>query len=139
MTKQQLESYRSMKEEITELKYDINHLGQDDSLIGNDVIMDYRSGYPVPQSVVGYDFEKEQRLKARYREKIVQIEKQCQEVEEFIENIPDSMTRRIFRLYYLDGKKQKEIARMVHMDRSRISRKIDDFLKNAHKAQKAHV
>ena len=139
MTKQQLESYRSMKEEIAELKYKLVHLGQDDSLIGNDVIMDYRSGYPVPQSVVGYDFEKEQRLKARYREKIVQIEKQCQEVEEFIENIPDSMTRRIFRLYYLDGKKQKEIARMVHMDRSRISRKIDDFLKNAHKAQKAHV
>lgn len=139
MTKQQLESYRSMKEEIAELKYDLNHLGQDDSLIGNDVIMDYRSGYPVPQSVVGYDFEKEWRIKTRYREKIAQLEKLCLEVEEFIENIPDSMTRRIFRLYYLDGKKQKEIARLVHMDRSRISRKIDDFLKNAHKAQKAHV
>ncbi|MCI9142568.1 MAG: hypothetical protein HFH87_08100 [Lachnospiraceae bacterium] len=128
-----------MKEEIAELKYDLNHLGQDDSLIGNDVIMDYRSGYPVPQSVVGYDFEKEWRIKTRYREKIAQLEKLCLEVEEFIENIPDSMTRRIFRLYYLDGKKQKEIARLVHMDRSRISRKIDDFLKNAHKAQKAHV
>lgn len=125
MTKQQLESYRSMKEEITELKYDINHLGQDDSLIGNDVIMDYRSGYPVPQSVVGYDFEKEQRIKTRYREKIARLEKLCQEVEEFIENIQDSMTRRIFRMYYIDGKKQKEIAKLIHMDRSTVSRKID--------------
>jgi len=125
VTKQQLESYRSMKEEIAELKYKLVHLGQDDSLIGNDVIMDYRSGYPVPKSVVGYDFEKERRLKARYREKIAQLEKLCQEVEEFIENIPDSMTRRIFRLYYLDGKKQKEIAKLVHMDRSTVSRKMD--------------
>ncbi|MCI8801078.1 MAG: sigma-70 family RNA polymerase sigma factor [Lachnospiraceae bacterium] len=114
-----------MKEEIAELKYKLVHLGQDDSLIGNDVIMDYRSGYPVPKSVVGYDFEKERRLKARYREKIAQLEKLCQEVEEFIENIPDSMTRRIFRLYYLDGKKQKEIAKLVHMDRSTVSRKMD--------------
>ena len=125
MTKQQLESYRSMKEEIAELKYKLNHLGQDDSLIGNDVIMDYRSGYPVPQSVVGYDFEKEWRLKTRYREKIAQLEKMCLDVEEFIENIPDSMTRRIFRLYYVDGKKQKEIAVLVHMDRSTISKKIN--------------
>lgn len=125
MTKQQLESYRSMKEEIAELKYKLNHLGQDDSLIGNDVIMDYRSGYPVPQSVVGYDFEKEWRLKTRYREKIAQLEKMCLDVEEFIENIPDSMTRRIFRLYYVDGKKQKDIAVLVHMERSVISRKIN--------------
>ncbi len=125
MTKQQLESYRSMKEEIAELKYKLVYLGQDDSLIGNDVIMDYRSGYPVPQSVVGYDFEKERRLKARYWEKIARLEKLCQEVEEFIENIQDSMARRIFRMYYIDGKKQKEIAKLVHMDRSTVSRKID--------------
>ncbi len=125
MTKQQLEAYRSMKEEITELKYKLAHLGQGDSLIGNDVIMDYRSGYPVPQSVVGYDFEKEWRIKTRYRERIARLEKLCQEVEEFIENIYDSRTRRIFRMYYIDGKKQKEIAKLIHMDRSTVSRKID--------------
>mgnify|MGYP002511754828 CR=1 FL=1 len=125
MTKQQLESYRSMKEEIAELKYKLDHLGQDDSLIGNDVIMDYRSGYPVPQSVVGYDLEKEWRIKIRYREKVALLENLCLDVEEFIENISDSMTRRIFRLYYIDGKKQKEIAKLVHIDRSVVSRKIN--------------
>lgn len=31
------------------------------------------------------------------------------------------------------------VAKAVHLDRSRISRKIDDYLENAHKAQNAHV
>lgn len=31
------------------------------------------------------------------------------------------------------------VAKAVHLDRSRISRKIDSYLENAHKAQNAHV
>lgn len=42
MTKERLEEYRSKKAEIQELQYRLNHLGEGDSLIGNDVIMDYR-------------------------------------------------------------------------------------------------
>ena len=56
MDKKKLEDYRSKKAEIKELQYKLSHLGAGDSLIGNDVIMDYRKGYPIPQSVVGYDF-----------------------------------------------------------------------------------
>lgn len=59
-----------------------------------------------------------------------------------MENIKDSLTHRIFRIYYIDGRKdvtQREVAKRVHLDRSRVSRKIDDYLKNAQKAQKAHV
>ena len=47
--------------------------------------------------------------------------------------------RRIFRMYYLEGETQQKIGERLHLDRSRISRKIDDFLKNAHKAQNAHL
>lgn len=58
------------------------------------------------------------------------------EIEEFIAAIPDSVDRRIFELTYLEGKKQREVAEEVCLDRSRISRRIDNYLKNAHKAQK---
>ena len=51
MTKEQLEGYVSTKEEIAELKVLLENTK--DECTDNDVIMDYRSGYPVPQSVVG--------------------------------------------------------------------------------------
>ena len=139
MTKERLEAYKSNKEEIRELRYKLDHLGEGDSLIGNDVIKDYRTGYPRPQSVVGYDYDKEDRLRTAYQARIQKLEAECAAVELWIEEIPDSLTRRIFRMYYIDGLSQKAVAQKVHLDRSRVSRKIDEYLKNAHKAQKAHV
>lgn len=139
MTKKKLEDYRNKKAEIKELQYKLSHLGAGDSLIGNDVIMDYRKGYPIPQSIVGYDFEKEQRLRTLYEKREKKLQEECLEVEMWIEDIPDSMIRRIFRMHYVDDMTQKEISKIIHLDRSRVSRKIDEYLKNAHKAQKAHV
>ncbi len=139
MTRERLEGYRSCREEIQELQYKLDHLGEGDSLIGNDVIMDYRDGFPRPQSVVGYDYGKYERLRKAYESRIEKLQAECAEVELWIEAIPDSLTRRIFRMYYIDGMNQKQIGRIVHLDRSRISRKIDEYLKNAHKAQNAHV
>ena len=131
MTKSRLEEYRSKKAEIAELQYKLAHLGEGDSLIGNDVIMDYRGGYPQPQSVVGYDYNREQRLRDTYQMRIERLKEDCLEVELWIEGIPDSLTRRIFRMCFVDGMTQKRIAKKVHIDQSRVSRKIFDFLKNA--------
>lgn len=139
MTKERLEGYQSKKDEVRELQHKLEHLGEGDSLIGNDVIMDYKTGFPRPQPVVGYDYEKEQRLKETWTKRMEKLQADCLEVELWIEAIPDSLTRRIFRMYFVEGRKQKEIAKIIHLDRSRVSRKIDDFLKNAHKAQKAQL
>lgn len=137
MTKERLEEYRSKKAEIQEIQYRLDHLGEGDSLVGNDVIMDYRTGFPMPQSVVGYDFDKEQRLKEAWTKQREKLQADCLEVEMWIEAIQDSLTRRIFRMYFVDGITQKQIAKAVHLDKSRISRKIDSFLKNASKATNA--
>lgn len=139
MNREQLESYKSKKAEIQELRYRLEHLGEGDSMFGYSVINDYRTGYPHPQPVVGVDWKKLNRLDIRYNNRITKLEAECAEVEQWIEDISDSLIRRIFRMYYIDGMTQKQIARCVHTDRSRISRKIDDFLKNAHKAQNAHL
>lgn len=129
MTREQLESYRSMKEEITELKYKLDHFGEGDALIGNDVIMDYRSGYPVPQSVVGYDFERGRHLREMYKRRKAKLEKTCAELEAAVEEIPDSLTRRIFRMYFLDCLPQEKVAKMVHLSQSSVSKKISEFFK----------
>lgn len=139
VTKQMLEDYRSKKEEINELRYKLEHLGEGDSMTGNDVIFDYRKGYPKPQAVVGPDWEKMDRLEKMYEKKIAKLEMECEEIESFVENIEDSMTRRIFRMYYLEGKSQKEIGKVVHMDRSYVSKKICDFFKVSHNSHNSHL
>lgn len=139
ITKELLQGYRSKKDEIQELDYILKNRWRDEGLIGNDVIFDYSKGYPMPQSVVGFDQAKYERLQDRDQRRKEQLEQECEEIEEWVEAIPGSLTRRIFRMCFIDGRKQKDVARAVHLDRSRISRKIDSYLENAHKAQNAHV
>lgn len=131
MTKEILQSYRSKKDEIVELDWVLRHRWQDDGLIGNDVVFDYRDGYPRPQSVVGFDYDRYDRLQERDRIKKEALEKECAEIEEWVEAIPDSLTRRIFRMMYIQGRKQKQVAKAVHLDQSSVSRKIDEYLKVA--------
>lgn len=131
MTKERLEEYRSNKQEIEELQYALEHLADGDKLIGNDVIMDYRSGYGMPQSIVGFNTELYERREKRYTNLKYKLENECDEVEEFVNSIKDSLLRRIFRLRYIEGLTQAVVARKLHIDQSRISRKIDNFLKVA--------
>ena len=129
MTRERLEGYRSCKEEIRELQYKLAHLGDGDSLIGNDVIMDYQTGYPRPQSVVGYDYKLERRRKERWEKLIEKLQSEVTEVEQWVEDIPDSLTRWIFQMYYIDGVKQSKIAKKVHLSQAEISKKISRYLK----------
>ena len=139
ITKELLSTYRSKKDEIVELDWMLNNRWRSETMIGNDVIFDYSKGYTMPQSVVGFDQEKYDRAQERDLRKKKELEQECVEIEEWVEAITDSITRRIFRMCFIEGRRQKDVAKAVNLDRSRISRKIDDYLKNAHKAQNAHV
>lgn len=128
MRRELLESYKSKKEEIQELEYKLEHVKDNDAGVGVSVINDYRSGYPHPQAVVGCDYELIEKRISNYKNRIEKLKAECAEVEEFIEAIDDSIMRRIFRMYYVDGIKQKEIGKRVHMDRSNVSIRINKFL-----------
>ena len=58
------------------------------------------------------------------------------EVEEFIDNMPEGEERQVFELYYLEGMKQREVADMIGLERSSISKKISDFLQLSHNSHK---
>ena len=85
---------------------------------------------------MGVDWKKYDRLKARYTQKIIKLEQECSVIEEYIEDISDSLLRRIFRMYYV---KQREIAELVHMDRSLVSKKISGYFKVAPNSHFSHV
>lgn len=142
ITKEVLETYRSKKAEIGELDYLINNIHKDDTMVGNDVIMDYQTGYGRPQTVVGFDQEKYRKRIERYQNRKSVLEVECEEMETFVEAIQDSITRRIFRLYFIVGAgrpNQQKIADKINMERSNISKKIDNYLKLSHTSQKAQV
>ena len=129
MTREQLEQYRSNMEEIKELTYKLEHLDEGDALIGNDVVFDYRTGYPKPQSVVGYDYELEARRRDMYSKRIIKLKEECADTETWIDSIPNSLIRRIFRMSFIEGLSQQKVAGRVHLSQSSISKKIDAFLK----------
>lgn len=93
----------------------------------------------VRTSVRMYEPYENDRINKQIREKEaerLQVLEEIQEVEEFLDGIEDAEIKEIFELLYVDGKKQREVADIISLDRSRISRKVSDYLKNAHKAQK---
>jgi hypothetical protein len=129
MTRERLEAYRSNREEIKELKYKLDHMGEGDSLVGNDVIFDYKKGYPRAQAIVGYDYELGAKRRKRYKTQLAKLEAEQDGIEEWIFGIRDSRTRRIFQMYFLEGLTQEKVGRKMNMDRSVVSRKIEGFLK----------
>lgn len=137
MTRERLEQYQSNKAEIRELKYKLQHLGEGDSLIGNDVVFDYRSGYPQPQSVVGYDYALEAKRQKRYKDHIAKLQAEQDNIEEWIFGIQDSRTRRIFQLRYLEGLKLEKIGRKMYIDKATVCRKIANYLKLQQMQQKS--
>ena len=67
------------------------------------------------------------RIKEKRKE---EVNKLLVEIEEFIAEIPDSITRQIFELTYIDGKNQREVAATVRYSRSRVSQIINRYLKD---------
>lgn len=130
MTREVLEKYLSNKAEIGELQERLNHLTDGDAMVGNDTIFDYKRGYPQPQAVVGFDRTKYDRQRSRILNQMGKLNAENDNIEEFIFGIPDSTTRRIFQLYYLDGKTQHQVAKRVHMHQSTVSRTLEKFWEN---------
>lgn len=71
-------------------------------------------------------------IKDKIREKEVRrrvITAEMMEVEDFIRHIPDGEDREIFEAMFIDDIKQWEIADMLNMERSNISKRINRHLK----------
>ena len=142
MTKERLTAYRSNKAEILELDYILENRWKSDLMIGNDVIFDYSKGYPMPQSVTGFDQKKYERLQDRDLKRKKCLEEECEEIEDFVEGIKDSVMHRIFRIYYIDGRRNvtlEEVGKKVHADRSGVGKKIDKYLKMSRISHESHL
>lgn len=139
MTKKRLEEYRDDKKRIGNITYKLNHIKDGDNLVGNSVIKDYRTGYPRPQSVVGFDREKYEKEKARLEDEKARLERKCEEVEAFLDTVQESRMKDILEKYYKEGKTQEQVAEEMGLERSTVSKKISEYLQLSHKSQKSHI
>ena len=60
--------------------------------------------------------------------RLEQVESERTEIEKFIASIPNSTDRQIFEGIYLEGKKQREVADEVGLERSSISKRLSAYL-----------
>ena len=130
MEKSMFLEYRSNKAEIIELRDRLDHLNEYEleEAVVSDVINDYRKGYAQPTSITGIDYSRVSRLRSKYVMRILKLQSDCCDVEEAINDIEDSLTRRIIRSYFVEGINQQRIALKVHMDQSVVSRRIRKFI-----------
>lgn len=106
ITKKLLRNYQKYKREIPFLETELEELLTTDAGIGNSTILDYRDGYPQPQSVVGFDRALYERRKATLKHR----KEQVKAVEQWIGSIEDGQIRCVFRMRYLDGMNWVKIA-----------------------------
>lgn len=109
ITKKMLDNYQKYKREVPLLRAELNNMKTTDAGYGSSTVFDYRSGYPKPQSVVGFDRERYIRRQKALSERETAI----QTVEKWIEEIPDTETRVVFRMRYIEGKKWEKIAKKL--------------------------
>lgn len=137
LTAKDLNQYRAIKTEITDLNRRImetrekeaclyaaeNDTGRKYSYILNGSLI-----YDINSSVTG---QRERNIAELVKQREIQKDnliKQQLEIEKFIAAIRDSYTRVIFRMYFLDGMTQEQIAGKICLDRSVISRRIRSYV-----------
>lgn len=128
ITRKLLDSYRKAKREIPVLEMELVEMKTGDNGLSNSTVFDYQTGYPMPQSVVGFDWPLYE-----HRKKVLENKKKrVKAVEKWINDIEDGQTRCVFKMFYLDGMKWERIATKIGYSESPDYPRLhirDDYLK----------
>lgn len=109
ITRKLLDNYRKTKKEIPLLEQELQEMKKGDNGFGNSTIFDYQTGFPRPQSVVGFDwplYESRTKELNRKRSEVMAVEK-------WINFIEDGQTRCVFRMFYIDGMSWQKVAKKI--------------------------
>lgn len=144
MTREKLNQYRALKKEIKILDDSIDKLRERaldiPTVIGK--VQSSQSDFPYIEQRISVQMDEPKEsdmitrrilIKEKRKEEVNNL---ILEIEQFIAGIPDSTDRMIFEMLYLQGKKQREVAEEIGMERSGISKKVSKYLDVSHNSQK---
>lgn len=123
-----LKQYNDLQEEIKELEKEIKRL--QNSKVEHDKVRGSSNVFPYTErsfTIEGYNIHDVDRLRKRkeiLRERKTKCEDMKLQIEEFINTIPDSRTRRVFRYRYIDGLNWLAVARKIGKHDESYPRKI---------------
>ncbi len=110
MTKQELSQLKSLHREIELLKKEIENYK---TRITSDIVTGSDSDWPYIErtfKIEGIDEKYIQRRRNRLKRRLEELLETRDELEEYIATIPDSQTRMIFQLRYVNGLGWKQVA-----------------------------
>lgn len=142
MDKKTLKKYKPNKDRLIRIENQIQELCEREPTVVMGKVTGSSADFPyteVRTSVQMYDPYEEENVRRQIGRKEADrllILKEQKEVEDYINGIDDPEIKEIFELHYLGGKKQSEVAEIVNIDRSYVSKKISDHLKLSHFSQK---
>lgn len=138
-TKEIMIQYSDIQEELKQMRIDIQKTEDDIAkLLEEGTVQDKVKGglgglqgfkiegFPVTA------FEKRKRILRSKMDRLADRENDLLEITEsielFIDNIPVSRDRRIFKAIYFENKTQQQVARELHIDRSLVSKIISRYI-----------
>jgi RNA polymerase sigma factor (sigma-70 family) len=138
LTEKELSQYKAIKKEIEDLNRRINETKESAEIVLFGTVKGSSKYFPYTPTlfgVAGIDpadaTQRQDKVSELLRQREVlrdELLKKQIDIENYIAGIKDSSTRTIFRMYYIDGLSQLQIARKMGYDQSSISQKIRRFI-----------
>lgn len=139
ITREMLSQYINLKQEIKLLEQKIKEMECREVHCVSDVVRGSGRQFPYIEHnvrVSGIDLEYERRMekaiakkKAKLKELKLLLEEEEVYIYEYIHNQKDSRARQVLIYSYIDGLKQNEVADIMHIDRSLVSKIISFCIK----------
>ena len=138
-TKEIMAQYNDIKEEIKELNKEIEKAEKSiEKLMEEGTVCDkVKGGIGGIQGfkIEGFPVVEYQRRRRVLKNKVHRLQKKENDlielkdnIERYIEKIPVSRDRRIFRMIFIENKTQKQVAKELVIDRSLVSKIISKYL-----------
>ncbi len=137
ISKNLLKQYNDIVHEINETEERIIKLERNEPRIEYGSVKASQQEFPYVEQHVhieGYNIKNDEEHRGKIENYKMQLKKhqselieQEAEIMKLINSIPNSSDRRILTLYCVDGLIQEQIAPMVHLDRSTVSRRIKKY------------
>lgn len=138
-TKEVMVQYSDMQEEIKQMRLDIQKTeDMIEKLLEEGTVVDKVTGglggiqgfkiegFPI------VEFERRKAILRKKNDRLTERENDLLEmtesIEMFIDSIPISRDRRIFSMIYFENKTQQQVARILHIDRSLVSKIISKYI-----------
>lgn len=138
MDKKKLRQYRALKREQKMLEDKMEKLNERAERIPTVTgkVKGSMNTFPYIETHMSVTMSEPKQADVIYRQMMINEKRQervnelLTEIEEFISQIPDSNTRQIFELIYLNGNTQQEVGDQLGYTKGRISQIISENLKD---------